>query len=167
MRRRRRRFGARRKTRARCERGPGGGRRASRTASFVSSRRRHTSFDCDWSSGVCSSDLAETLARFPVTSDSSRGGGLADLDGDGDLDLVVGNSRNQPVALYLNDGAGVFTAADFGMTPLVDETDAGLELVDLDRDGDLDVYLPNAGAFSGGHGFAGGPDRYFRNNGQA
>src|SRR2546430_4269128 len=25
---------------------------------FVSSRRRHTRFDCDWSSDVCSSDLA-------------------------------------------------------------------------------------------------------------
>src|SRR5688572_9223054 len=26
---------------------------------FFSSRRRHTSFDCDWSSDVCSSDLDE------------------------------------------------------------------------------------------------------------
>src|SRR2546427_8128896 len=31
---------------------------------FFSSRRRHTRFDCDWSSDVCSSDLAfETGAR--------------------------------------------------------------------------------------------------------
>src|SRR6266478_2027029 len=28
---------------------------------FFSSRRRHTRFDCDWSSDVCSSDLAEVL----------------------------------------------------------------------------------------------------------
>src|SRR2546430_4352421 len=27
---------------------------------FFSSRRRHTRFDCDWSSDVCSSDLDET-----------------------------------------------------------------------------------------------------------
>src|SRR5688572_31091182 len=27
---------------------------------FFSSRRRHTSFDCDWSSDVCSSDLQNT-----------------------------------------------------------------------------------------------------------
>src|SRR5438270_9501415 len=26
---------------------------------FFSSRRRHTRFDCDWSSDVCSSDLAQ------------------------------------------------------------------------------------------------------------
>src|SRR2546427_8309727 len=32
---------------------------------FFSSRRRHTRFDCDWSSDVCSSDLerADALAR--------------------------------------------------------------------------------------------------------
>src|SRR5438270_14092824 len=29
---------------------------------FFSSRRRHTRFDCDWSSDVCSSDQAERLA---------------------------------------------------------------------------------------------------------
>src|SRR2546430_14830231 len=29
---------------------------------FFSSRRRHTRFDCDWSSGVCSSDLYRVLA---------------------------------------------------------------------------------------------------------
>src|SRR2546427_3211274 len=30
---------------------------------FFSSRRRHTRFDCDWSSDVCSSDLDEILSR--------------------------------------------------------------------------------------------------------
>src|SRR2546430_8910160 len=28
---------------------------------FFSSRRRHTRFDCDWSSDVCSSDLSDLL----------------------------------------------------------------------------------------------------------
>src|SRR2546430_16962186 len=28
---------------------------------FFSSRRRHTRFDCDWSSDVCSSDLVEVI----------------------------------------------------------------------------------------------------------
>src|SRR5205085_9499540 len=31
---------------------------------FFSSRRRHTRFDCDWSSDVCSSDLANLLRGF-------------------------------------------------------------------------------------------------------
>src|SRR2546430_7673845 len=30
---------------------------------FFSSRRRHTRFDCDWSSDVCSSDLVKHLKR--------------------------------------------------------------------------------------------------------
>src|SRR6266853_3892049 len=32
---------------------------------FFSSRRRHTRFDCDWSSDVCSSDLAIPPCRLP------------------------------------------------------------------------------------------------------
>src|SRR5207237_7745164 len=38
---------------------------------FFSSRRRHTRFKCDWSSDVCSSDLALTATRvqaFPVAA---------------------------------------------------------------------------------------------------
>src|SRR2546430_11827241 len=36
---------------------------------FFSSRRRHTIFDCDWSSDVCSSDLYSSMlgSRKPVT----------------------------------------------------------------------------------------------------
>src|SRR5256886_6777626 len=33
-----------------------------RTSFFFSSRRRHTRFDCDWSSDVCSSDLPAGIA---------------------------------------------------------------------------------------------------------
>src|SRR2546427_8169770 len=31
---------------------------------FFSSRRRHTRFDCDWSSDVCSSDLDAVVKEF-------------------------------------------------------------------------------------------------------
>src|SRR5256886_4803185 len=33
---------------------------------FFSSRRRHTRFDCDWSSDVCSSDLRAPLPKVEV-----------------------------------------------------------------------------------------------------
>src|SRR2546430_6736350 len=36
---------------------------------FFSSRRRHTRFDCDWSSDVCSSDLEEALVRLRGLAD--------------------------------------------------------------------------------------------------
>src|SRR2546430_6344554 len=38
---------------------------------FFSSRRRHTRFDCDWSSDVCSSDLP-FCARVPIGRTQSR-----------------------------------------------------------------------------------------------
>src|SRR5438309_5320541 len=38
---------------------------------FFSSRRRHTRWNCDWSSDVCSSDLYGELHRFiPVLADA-------------------------------------------------------------------------------------------------
>src|SRR5256886_10569222 len=37
---------------------------------FFSSRRRHTRFDCDWSSDVCSSDLQ---FRIPLRKESLAG----------------------------------------------------------------------------------------------
>src|SRR2546430_9822000 len=46
-------------------------------AVFFSSRRRHTRFDCDWSSDVCSSDLAPTAGGFcQRAADAGRGGEL-------------------------------------------------------------------------------------------
>src|SRR2546430_9454505 len=45
---------------------------------FFSSRRRHTRFDCDWSSDVCSSDLfkIDIVTRLPfITFEGSEGCG--------------------------------------------------------------------------------------------
>src|SRR2546430_12971984 len=40
---------------------------------FFSSRRRHTRFDCDWSSDVCSSDLVPVRKSPTTTSGPSNG----------------------------------------------------------------------------------------------
>src|SRR2546427_11966884 len=45
---------------------------------FFSSRRRHTRFDCDWSSDVCSSDLAVPPARIHA---AARRPGVGDRSG--------------------------------------------------------------------------------------
>src|SRR2546430_4928673 len=42
---------------------------------FFSSRRRHTRFDCDWSSDVCSSDLALLLVCCPAIVVNRPGAG--------------------------------------------------------------------------------------------
>src|SRR2546430_8865417 len=39
-------------------------------AFFFSSRRRHTRFDCDWSSDVCSSDLLPPVSVRATTSEA-------------------------------------------------------------------------------------------------
>src|SRR3990167_9468533 len=52
-----------------------GGRRRYGTHGYVavfSSRERHTRFDCDWSSDVCSSDLDGTSVRHAGTSVDAR-----------------------------------------------------------------------------------------------
>src|SRR5205085_4911132 len=40
---------------------------------FFSSRRRHTRFDCDWSSDVCSSDLSNVVVEPNQTSSQLMG----------------------------------------------------------------------------------------------
>src|SRR2546430_473381 len=43
---------------------------------FFSSRRRHTRFDCDWSSDVCSSDLAGDRSKDLLTHDRGARRGI-------------------------------------------------------------------------------------------
>src|SRR2546430_4503452 len=52
----------------RCS-GTGGVRRSTCICFFFSSRRRHTRFDCDWSSDVCSSDL---MKRFVLLDEPGK-----------------------------------------------------------------------------------------------
>ena len=80
--------------------------------------------------GVAASDRFSTGAVF------------ADVDGDGDLDLLV-NALGGPNALYLNDGAGGFTDATeaAGLTSSLGSM--SMALADIDGDGDLDLYVVN------------------------
>src|SRR2546430_8238875 len=50
---------------------------------FFSSRRRHTRFDCDWSSDVCSSDLA--VRHHPKCVAGGGGGGGPGMMSNGTL----------------------------------------------------------------------------------
>lgn len=62
---------------------------------------------------------------------------LGDVDGDADLDAVVGNYGKETV--WLNDGRGVFTAHPTSPVFNGYNYDAALALGDVDNDGDLDV----------------------------
>lgn len=95
--------------------------------------------------------LNDGLARFedasathlPPRADDTRDLELADLDRDGDLDLLVGNQQDN--ALLLNDGAGRFAAAPAGALPLTElpEITNVVALEDVDGDGDLDALFVN------------------------
>ncbi|MCA9259313.1 MAG: VCBS repeat-containing protein, partial [Planctomycetales bacterium] len=64
-------------------------------------------------------------------------GALADLDGDGDLDLVVAPDRG-PHQIWLNDGGGGFVSSQLlSVASRAMSINAG----DLDGDGDLDLYI--------------------------
>src|SRR2546430_13364578 len=50
---------------------------------FFSSRRRHTIFDCDWSSDVCSSDLKHFAAGFGKERSGGEAEDINHADDDG------------------------------------------------------------------------------------
>ncbi|HRZ37174.1 MAG TPA: VCBS repeat-containing protein, partial [Candidatus Paceibacterota bacterium] len=71
----------------------------------------------------------------------SSGAVFADVDGDGDLDLLV-NGVGTGTRLFLNGGGAVFTeAAEAGLVRTYGATTAAL--ADTDGDGDLDLYVAN------------------------
>ncbi|MEM9214194.1 MAG: VCBS repeat-containing protein [Cyanobacteria bacterium P01_F01_bin.150] len=68
---------------------------------------------------------------------------IADLNGDGIVDLTVANRNDSTVSILLGDGSGGFSAStDFatGINP------HGLAIADFDGDGDADLAVANRGS---------------------
>mgnify|MGYP003672070191 CR=1 FL=1 len=80
-----------------------------------------------------------TASHMPVDSDYTTTVALGDVDSDGDLDLVCGNSYDHQDRLYLNDGAGGYTDVSATAMPALGFPTSSLALGDVDGDGDLDI----------------------------
>jgi len=69
----------------------------------------------------------------------SRGVAFGDADGDGDTDLLVANTINYPEFLYRNDGDR-FVQVMETVPSLAGGFTEGVNWVDFDNDGDLDIF---------------------------
>lgn len=111
---------------------------------------------------LASFDLTVSSGNFYTT--------VADIDGDGDLDVILAEKTSQKVRYFANDGFG-------GFNELTDNTLSaeitGISAADLDNDGDVDMLVGHSdtaapydnGGFSSlandGHGaFSAGPQQY-------
>ena len=92
----------------------------------------------------------------PITApQDGYGMALADLDGDGDLDLVFLGRPDGLVGVYENNGSGNFTNRSAASGLAISPSGAGVAAFDYDRDGDLDLLIAQKYH----------PTRLYRNNG--
>jgi hypothetical protein len=92
---------------------------------------------------ACNNLEAADLGPWSGTSaENTANASVADLDGDGALDIVLAKGRHSPLMnrVLLNNGKGEFVATDLGSRP--DRTYSAV-LGDLDGDGDIDIVVSN------------------------
>ncbi|MBN1901090.1 VCBS repeat-containing protein [Candidatus Sumerlaeota bacterium] len=99
------------------------------------------------------------IERLPLMLNDSFGVDTGDVDLDGDIDIVIANRAlpiEHSVQLLLNDGAGFFqdftnevtnpiSVKFYGSSYDFNNNSRDVKLADMDRDGDLDMFVCNLG----------------------
>ncbi len=88
-------------------------------------------------------NFVHEAASLTLSAGHATCSGLGDLDGDGDLDLVIA-SDGEENQVRINNGAGDFTRIRARLSPSKDRT-FSVSLGDIDGDGDLDIVFGNWG----------------------
>ncbi|MCM8881758.1 MAG: tandem-95 repeat protein [Candidatus Thiodiazotropha sp.] len=78
-----------------------------------------------------------TAHDITTTADRATSVTTADVDGDGDVDVLSASAADDTIAWYENDGAGNFSTANIITTTANGAVD--VTVADMDGDGDLDV----------------------------
>lgn len=89
--------------------------------------------------------LGAAVNRFGRTQ-ASMGVAAGDIEGDGDIDLIMTNMIREGSRLCVNDGTGGFfdSTAEAGLAaPSLPMTGFGTAFLDFDNDGDLDLAVAN------------------------
>ncbi|MCB9740315.1 MAG: VCBS repeat-containing protein, partial [Deltaproteobacteria bacterium] len=82
-----------------------------------------------------------TFRGLPHDVNESSSAAAGDIDGDGDIDLVIGNLASGGISVWVNDGVGNFFEQGEVRVPDVGCGVSRLHLVDLNKDSDLDLMI--------------------------